>query len=184
MYKILMLSGSLSLHSHTFKLLEEISKELVNEGCEITLWDLNERKLPMADPIYHSHPSDHPEPVVKELVRLASEAHAFVWGSPLYHNSYSGVLKNALDLLNYDQFKNKPIGLVTNGGGIRNVQALDHMRIVARGLLGVAIPMQIATCISDFTRKDDTLEIGNEEIILRVRAFTQQLLYFCQKLQN
>ena len=46
------------------------------------------------------------------------EADFFILGTPNYHGSFSGILKNALDHLNMDYFKMKPVGLIGNSGGI------------------------------------------------------------------
>src|SRR5438876_203322 len=76
----------------------------------------------------------------------------FVRGSPVYHNSFSGILKNALDSLSIQQFRNKPVALMSCGNSDRTgSQPCDHLRIVARGLLAVAIPTQVITLPSDFT---------------------------------
>ena len=183
MEHILLISGSLSAPAHTKALIEETAANFNKLGCKTTVWDLSARPLPFADPKYHNFPSDNPNPVVKEFVRVASEADAFVLGSPNYHNSYSGVLKNALDILNMDLFRDKPVGLVGNGGGIRSTQPLDHLRIVVRGLLGVAIPMQVASCNHDIELKEDSYVIVSDDLSQRIAAFSRQLLLYSKKLK-
>ena len=51
----------------------------------------------------------------------------WVLGTPNYHGSYSGILKNALDHLTMDDFKMKPVGLIGNSGGIVSSEPLSHM---------------------------------------------------------
>lgn len=114
---------------------------------------------------------------------IALEADAFVLGSPNYHNSYSGVLKNALDLLNMDIFRDKPVGLVGNSGGIRSTQPIDHLRIVVRGLMGVAIPIQIASCNSDFKLMEDHYVVTSDDLTKRLSDFTDQLISYTLKLK-
>ncbi|MGD6879666.1 NADPH-dependent FMN reductase [Bacillus infantis] len=183
MEHILLISGSLAVPAHTKCLIEETADNLNKLGCKTTVWDLHEKPLPMADPRNHNNPSENPINIVKEFVRAASEADAFVLGSPNYHNSYSGVLKNALDILNMDLFRDKPVGLVGNGGGIRSTQPIDHLRIVVRGLLGVAIPMQVASCNKDYDLKEDAYVIIADDLRQRIAAFSQQLLLYTQKLK-
>ncbi|MET3698415.1 NAD(P)H-dependent FMN reductase [Bacillus oleivorans] len=184
MFKVLLISGSPAKPAHTTALVKEVGSQLQKKGCQITIWDLQERPLPFVDPYYHHHPERNPDPVVKEFVQLTIEADSFVLGSPNYHNSYSGILKNALDILNMDNFNGKPVGLVANGGGIRSTQPLDHLRIVVRGLLGLAIPMQIAACKSDFTLQGETYMINSSDINNRIAAFTNQLINYMEKLNN
>lgn len=181
MFKVFLISGSLAKPAHTTALINEIGTHLKKKGCEVTIWNLQEKPLPFADPAYHHYPEKHPDPLVKEFVQLSIEADSFIIGSPNYHNSYSGVVKNALDLLNMEILNDKIVGLVANGGGIRSTQPLDHLRIVIRGLLGVAVPMQIAACNSDFLLQGDFYIINSEDINTRISAFTQQLIKYMEK---
>ncbi len=181
MLKVFLISGSPAKPAHTTALVTEIGSQLQKKGCEITVWDLQKQPLPFVDPKFHHSPGQHPSSIVKEFVKLATDADSLVIGSPNYHNSYSGVLKNALDILNMDILMNKPIGIVANGGGLRSTQPLDHLRIVVRGLLGLAIPMQISTCNSDFIMQGDTYVINSGDIHKRIAAFTDQLIHYTEK---
>lgn len=60
-----------------------------------------------------------------------------VLGTPNYHGSYSGILKNALDHINMDYVKMKPVGLIGNSGGIVSSEPLSHLRVIVRSLLGI-----------------------------------------------
>ena len=179
---VLIISGSMSYPSHTFSLCQNMNDILLERGCDVNLVDLRQVSLPICNPVYHHDPMSNPNAAAKEFVTKAQQADAFVWGTPNYHNSFSGVLKNALDLLNIQQLKNKPIGLVAHGGGIRSVQPLDQLRIVARGLLGVAIPIQIATCNDDYSLQGSEYQIVESAIQSRIHAFIDQLIYFAEKL--
>jgi NAD(P)H-dependent FMN reductase len=46
---------------------------------------------------------------MKDPIRIA--------GTPLYHGSYSGVLKNAIDPMGFHEFEDKMVGLVGVSGG-------------------------------------------------------------------
>ena len=59
-----------------------------------------------------------------EFLTLAAACDAFVLGTPVYHDSYSGVLKNALDHLGSASLGGKVFGLVSHGGQ-RTTQAVD-----------------------------------------------------------
>ncbi len=79
--------------------------------------------------------------------------------SPVYHNSYSGVLKNTLDHLDIPHFRNKAVGLVSHGGD-GSTQPVDHLRVVVRGLNGIATPTNVCT------RKDDYGQDGHRGMVL------------------
>lgn len=179
---VLLICGSTGIPSHTRTNLQQIDNLLQREKVKTHLWDLRDKQLPIADPAYHSDPSKDPNKRVQELVELADRADAFVLGTPLYHNSYSGVIKNALDNLTISQFEGKPVGLVSHGSERTVVQACDHLRIVVRGLSGVAIPKQIATIESDFKEKNGEYELVSDDIKHRMLLMVKELVIFATQL--
>jgi azobenzene reductase len=181
--KVLLLAGSSGAPSHTLGGIKEIEKQLEKVNIKTDLWNLKEENLPFADAKYHKCPADYPDEIVKRLVISANEADAIVLGTPNYHNSYSGLLKNALDHLNMDHFYMKPVGLFTHSGGIRSTEPLTQLRIVTRGLLGVAIPMQVSTCNEDYKWINNEYEITNEALRDRIASFCEQLIQFTLKLK-
>src|ERR1700736_5232856 len=152
---LLLLGGSLHRPSHTSAMLRIMAAELSGRGHEPTCWDLGERPVPAPDPQYHRDPHLNPDPEVHRLVLAADEAQAFVLASPNYHNSFSGLLKDALDNLAVAQFSGKAVGLASNGGGMPATQAVDQLRIVVRGLAGIAIPTQFITTDADWIKGPD-----------------------------
>ena len=179
---VLLICGSTGTPSHTRTNLQQIDNLFQQEKVKTHFWDLRDRQLPIADPAYHNDLSKNPDKRVQELVELADKADAFVLGSPLYHNSYSGVIKNALDNLTISQFEGKPVGLVSHGSERTVVQACDHLRIVVRGLSGVAIPKQIATIESDFREKNGEYELVSDDIKHRMLLMVKELVIFATQL--
>jgi azobenzene reductase len=180
--RVLLLGGSLNRPSHTGALMRAIADAVEARGARVDLFDLAEHALPLADPAYHRDPASHPAPEVKALVRLTEDADAIVLASPTYHNAYSGLLKNALDLLAVPQFEGKPVGLVGNAGRLPLTHVVDQLRPVVRGLLGVAIPAQVMTCGQDYVRIDDRYELSSPEIEQRIARFADELLWFAVRL--
>lgn len=181
--KVLLICGSVRPDSYTLKTLEAIASAVEAKGAEAIFWKLGEQQLPVADPAYHGRSREHPHPLVHELVTLADAASAFVLGSPVYHNSYSGVLKNCLDHLSIQQFACKPVGIVCHGDNLTAVQACDHLRIVVRSLYGIAIPSQVVTSPVDFKRKGEeglADHLVNPRILKRIELFAAELFSFCQ----
>ena len=63
--------------------------------------------------------------------------------TPEYHRGYSGLLKNAIDLMGFDEFRGRMIGLVGVGGGaLGAVNGLNGLRTVGRSLHAWVIPSQ------------------------------------------
>jgi NAD(P)H-dependent FMN reductase len=148
--RVLLLCGSLHYPSHTYAILKQIENLLRLSGARTYLWDLLSSPLPITIPRYFGNPHRHKFEVVRRLARLSEFADAFVWGTPVYHNSFSGILKNALDNLNAEQFRNKPIALISNGGVSSNGGPCEQLCVVARSLQAVVLPDQIMTADADF----------------------------------
>jgi azobenzene reductase len=181
---ILLVCGSGSRLSHTCGLLRIVQAGLEALGAETVLYDLSGRDLPPPDGLYHGRASEHPDERVREIARLATSADAFVLGSPVYHNSYSGILKIFLDHLAIPDFAGKPVGLVGNGGRLRSFQACDHLRVVARGLHAFAIPEQVVTADSDFAYVDGAYRLSNRELSVRIARFIRELMTVAERLRQ
>lgn len=110
---------------------------------EVELVDLADYILPYLDePISPQfNPERKPNETATKLLSKLAEADAFVLVTPEYNRSYSAVLKNALDYIDF-QFKQKPVALVAHGvtGG---AQAIAHLRGVIPGLLGITTPRAV-----------------------------------------
>jgi NAD(P)H-dependent FMN reductase len=110
------------------------------DGVDAELIDLRDYPLPFFDeeisPQYN--PNRTPSPEVQKWLDKVAEADAYVLVTPEYNRSYSAVLKNALDHLDF-QLANKPVALVAHGstGG---AQAVAHLRAVVPGVQAVTIP--------------------------------------------
>jgi NAD(P)H-dependent FMN reductase len=179
----MLICGSTRRPSYTKTLTESVERILTQYGATTILWDLGEQPLPIADPRYHHDPAQHPDEVVRSLVVAASCSDGFVLSSPVYHNSFSGVLKNALDHLAISQLHYKPVGLISHGGN-RSTQAVDHLRIVVRGLLGLATPTQVCTAYGDFRDMGEGYELVSNEILQRVERFALELVIFSHHLSR
>lgn len=177
----LVLCGSARRPSYSRGLADAISEKLETAGFEAVTWELAASPLPPADPRYHHDPISHPDLEVGKLVTLADRADAFVLVSPVYHNSYSGVLKNALDHLAIPQFHHKAVGLACHGSH-RTTQPVDHLRIVVRGLLGIAIPTQICTAEEDFDVLEDGMSyhLTTPALDSRLDRFSAELAWFAR----
>ncbi len=169
-----MICGSTAELSHTRTVMRVVAAALTFHDLTPLWYDLREHPLPLADPRFHHSPREHPDPRVRDLIAQAGQAEAFVLGSPVYHNSYSGVLKNCLDHLTIEQFAGKPCGFVCNGGRLRSFQPCDHLRIVVRGLHSIAIVSQVVTATTDFVT-DGELRLANKDVLLRVWEFAREL---------
>jgi NAD(P)H-dependent FMN reductase len=183
--QICLIGGSAEHPSRILACLQFLAELLQVSGAVTHIWDLAQRPLPLLDPC--CYPTYRNGPVsVKDLAVLADDADAFIWGSPVYHNSFSGVLKNALDNLAIQHFCHKPVALVSCGNSDRSgSQPCDHLRSVARGLHAVTIPTQLITLPSDFARIQgvDDYFLTNEALQDRATRLAEELLLYASALR-
>jgi FMN reductase len=111
-------------------------------GAEIDFYDISEHTLPFCDG--RDDESTYP-PVVQEFKNLVRNAQGIIIGTPEYHNSYTGSLKNALDLCGFDEFEHKMVGIIgVAGGGMGAANAIAHLRAVMRGVGAWVVPHQVS----------------------------------------
>ena len=134
--------GSLRTGSYTRKALE-ISLEGAREvGAETELINLRDYQLVFSDG--KENPDSYPEDV-RILREKAAAADGIILGTPEYHGSFSGVLKNTLDLMGFEEFEAKILGLVgVSGGEMGAVNALNGLRVVGRALHAWVLPEQVS----------------------------------------
>lgn len=138
---VLALCGSVTENSSTRHALKTALDGARQAGAQTHLADLRDYHLPFAG--LRHEPESFPD--VKRLSDQCRNAQAILWGTPEYHGSYSGVLKNALDLMGFDEFQGKMIGLVgVAGGSIGAINALNHLRTVGRQLHAWVLPQQVS----------------------------------------
>lgn len=114
------------------------AKDLPETTVEIL--DLADFNLPFLDePISPQYnPNRQPNLQAQKWLDKLAEADAYVLVTPEYNRSYSPVLKNALDYIDF-QIAKKPVALVAHGstGG---AQAVAHLRGVLPGLKTFTTP--------------------------------------------
>ena len=130
--------GSRREGSYTRRALLEALSGAEAAGGTTELLDLADIPLLPLDPA--SDGADDGD-VVRRTIRKAD---AVILGTPMYHGSYSGVLKNALDYCGVDEFEDTTVGLLVVSGGPFPTPALTHLRDVCRSLNAWVLPYQAA----------------------------------------
>jgi FMN reductase len=139
--RVLGIGGSLREHSTSLSALKVALSGAETAGAETVCVAVRDLDLPFFTPS-HAPPAD-----ALELCDTARSADALIWGTPTYHGSVSGSLKNALDwliLLAGDDppfLSNKPIGLLCTAGGVQGLQSVIAMEFIVRALRGWAVPL-------------------------------------------
>lgn len=144
--KVVALCGSLREGGLTRKALEVALQGAKSAQCDVELLDLSAYKLYFCDgldPQSKNAETVQPNDVTKLRSKLRG-ATGILLGTPEYHGSFSGVLKNAIDLCGFEEFEGKVVGLcAVSGGAMGGVSALNGLRDVSRALHAWVIPAQV-----------------------------------------
>lgn len=142
MTKIAVVIGSTREGRQSDKLAAWAAKE-IGKHADVEVLDLREYPMPFFDeavsPRYN--PERKPSPEVKKWLDKVAEFDAYALVTPEYNRSTSAVLKNALDVLDY-QMDNKPVALIAHGstGG---AQAVASLRMALPGVGAISIPQAL-----------------------------------------
>ena len=169
--RVIAISGTISKNSKTQAALHAVLAAAEEEGSETKLISLHDLDLVFAGSVPET---EYPEDVfyLRQMIR---EADAIILGSPEYHGSMSGVLKNALDLMRGHEFEDKLVGLVgVAGGAAVSINVLSHMRAVVRNFHGWALPEQVAIAASAEVF-DQQGKIRDKDIASRLATLGRQL---------
>ncbi|MBU9723766.1 MULTISPECIES: NADPH-dependent FMN reductase [Bacillaceae] len=165
-HSIILINGSMNRESFTKKLLDKMAVQLNENGSAAKILNVRDLQLPIFAPDL-----DTPNQLEKVSQDLKN-ADGVIVGSPEYHGSYTGALKNFLDFLGFEEFQNTPIGLVTTTGGVKSgTNTVNHLRLVFRNLHGLVIPQQFAISKKD-TNSDLQLD---EQFQIRLEKFLNDL---------
>ena len=179
MVKIVGIGGSLRADSYSQIALDIAAKRAEALGAEVEILDLRQMNLPFCDGgnEYLNYPD------VAKLQKAVKEADGLILATPEYHGSVSGVLKNALDLMSFEQLDGKVAGLISVLGGQANSNALNDLRVILRWVHAWVIPEQIgiAQAWKAFSPEGKILD---EKISQRFDEFAQSLVDNTRKLRG
>ncbi len=178
--KILGLSGSMTPHSKTMitieKALQFAEGAASNVTTElITLGDLELQFCDGRDPsLYGGDTGD--------LIRKIREADALIVGTPIYRGSYTGALKNVMDLIPNDALRGKVIGLVATGGTYHHFLAIEHQLKPLFGYFQAHIVPGSVYAHNDHFSKDKRLE--DKDIIRRVEKLGEDVVHLHNQIHH
>src|SRR5882757_2456536 len=100
---------------------------------EIELVDLAKVDLPFMNEPHHPRLGTYVHQHTRDWSATIDSADAFVFVMPEYNYGYSAVLKNAIDYL-HNEWKYKPVGLVSYGGVAAGTRAAQQIKQVVTTL--------------------------------------------------
>ncbi|MDR6224676.1 NADPH-dependent FMN reductase [Desmospora profundinema] len=160
--KIVAVSGSMNPESTTRQAVAIVMKAAIEAGAHAELIHLGDWKLPLYD--CRTDESTYPEAVHRFRERIKN-ADGLILGSPQYHGSLSGCLKNALDFIGGKELEGKFVALVgTSGGAMGATNTLNTLNEICRNLHAwplpstPSVPRSYEAFLPDGTLKDIQLQ--------------------------
>ncbi len=174
--RTLILAGSHRVGAYSTALARAAKELLVALGHEVDLVEVATLDLPSHDPVDHRDPEGSADPRVRDFARRVRAATSFVWVTPIYHGSYSSGFKNALDNINIALMEDKPVAVMSHGGGRFGGSVLDHLRTIVVSLHARVLNVGVATNSTDFLETDAGPRLASEMITARLERVVAELL--------
>jgi NAD(P)H-dependent FMN reductase len=122
--------------------------------ADFELIDLVDHPLPHLDEPMPSSMGQYQNQHTKDWAATISRFDGFVFVTPEYNHSTSGVLKNAIDYL-YAEWNNKALGVVSYGA-VGGARAAEHLRLIAGELQMADVRTNVAlSMFNDFQNFTD-----------------------------
>jgi len=140
--RVLAINGSPRPDSQTRKALRIALTGAAEAGAVVKLADLSSYDLGWRSTAGGLEPGGLDAGKLRLEIR---SAHGLILGSPEYHGSFSGLLKNALDQFQIEDFAGKVVALVGAAGGRQGAfGALSGLRLVAKSLKTWVLPDEVS----------------------------------------
>lgn len=117
-----------------------VEQATARPGVSATLLNLADYRISFAD----GRPPDRFTDDTARVVDALARADALLIASPVYRGSFTGALKNLLDLLPVDALRSKPVGIVAMGATLHHYLGVDwHLRQVLTWFGALAAPTSV-----------------------------------------
>jgi len=166
---IVIIQGSLNKNSRTAVVVKEAEKILREKNISFETLDLRNLELQFCD----GRSTDEYNKDMQDAYRLLESAKGFIIGMPVYQYTFSGVIKNLMDIT-AKAFENKFFGIICNSGGVRSYLAsAELMKLLSFESHSIPIQPTIHTWRGDF---DENGTLTNEEIPRRLNKLITTLI--------
>jgi NAD(P)H-dependent FMN reductase len=146
------------------------------------LIDLREYKLPILEERLNEIST--PLPTVLQFCSKLGQADGVLIVTPEYKGGYPGVLKNALDYLEPQALRYKPIGICTvSSGGFGGLNCLTQLQLICLALGGLPIPDKLP--VSNVQELfDERGNLRNSSFKAKLESFIEELVWYTEAMIN
>lgn len=175
------LGGSLREKSYSRAALREALRIAEANGAATELLDVRELNLPMFVPDLPvtEYPAQH-QAAITRLLETCRRTDVMIWASPTYHGTISGVVKNALDFMEFlsdDQppyLQGRAVGIIAVHDPITFAAMINAVHELRAWLA----PTQAVLSRQDFTSE---MTLNNERAQSRLVRLVNELLDFAHR---
>lgn len=158
------------------KVIEEINEQ--NSQLNVELLDIRNFDIEICD----GRPPEKYNEDTQRVVKMVSEADGYIIGTPVFHGSFPGALKNLLDLIPAEVFKEKPIGFVATGGSKRHYLMVENqLKPIASYFQSYIIPHYVFAHNSDFDQQNN---IHSKELMQEIKKLSSELVLYTKLKQQ
>jgi FMN reductase len=169
---VLAVAGSLNLNSATRAAINLVAEQLTAAGARVDVLDLVEEPLPLFNP-----DSSHAHESFPRLKVRVEQADVLLLGTPDYHGSMSGAMKNFLDHF-WQEFAGKLFATVV-ASFEKGLTVTDQLRTVARQCYAWSMPYGVSfvdkTDMKDGQIVSDAFRQRVEMFVRDVRVYGELL---------
>jgi FMN reductase len=171
---VLAVAGSLNHASVTRTVVRLISDQLASAGAQVDFLDLAEEPLSLFNP-----DSSHGHESFLKLRQRVERADVYLLGTPDYHGSVSGAMKNFLDHF-WQEFAGKLFATVV-ASHEKGLTVTDQLRTVARQCYAWSMPYAVS-----FAEKTDVLDgrIVSDSFRQRLEMFVRDVRVYGELLAH
>lgn len=183
--RVLGVSGSLTPGSRTVAAVRLAVEGAVAAGTDVEGGLLDLRALDMA--FCDGRPLEAYNDDTRRAVRQVEEADALVVGTPVYRGTYTGALKNLMDLVRSGPMAGKVVGLVATGGSDHHFLAIEHgLRPLFGFFRCLTVPGGVyagndafaGAEVADAAVRESLLDLGRQTVFLWRQARGLQVLTY------
>ncbi len=176
------MGGTFRPKSSTELLVQAVLNDAAALGARTEMFDGQSLNFPIYGPDVENRSAK-----IKKYLAAVRRADAIVIGSPGYHGSVSGLIKNALDFIedlardNPAYLGGKAVGCVATGFGWQGANAaLTSLRQIAHALRGWPAPLGIT--VNSLEQKfDENALCDNQQTRNQVKILATDLVLFAEK---
>ncbi|MEG4581619.1 NADPH-dependent FMN reductase [Microcoleus sp. MON1_C5] len=152
------------------------------DRVQTELIDLREYRLPILEERLNE--TSTPLPTVLQFCSKLGQADGLLIVTPEYKGGYPGVLKNALDYLEPQALRYKPIGICTvSSGGFGGLNCLTQLQLVCLALGGLPIPDKLPVSnVQDLF--DESGNLCNSAFKPKLESFIEELVWYTEAMIN